>query len=213
LLPLQVTLELGGKSPVLVFDDVDIEEAVPWVALAILFNMGQDCCAGSRLFIQRGIHDAFIAKLIEAFKAHKIGDPFDDTSSHGPQVSKEQYEKIMSYIDYGKTDGAKVVYGGGRAEAAAKGGLAGGYWVEPTIFTGCHKGMRIVDDEIFGPVLAVIPFDTEEEATDMANDTEYGLAAGIFSNGASRCMRVLAALKAGTSEYGRDNFYFPRRGS
>lgn len=175
--------------------------------------MGQDCCAGSRLFIQRGIHDAFIAKLIEAFKAHKIGDPFDDTSSHGPQVSKEQYEKIMSYIDYGKNDGAKVAYGGGRAEAAAKGGLAGGYWVEPTIFTGCQKGMRIVDEEIFGPVLAVIPFDTEEEAIEMANDTEYGLAAGIFSNGASRCMRVLAALKAGTSEYGREHLSCSTRGS
>lgn len=193
----KVTLELGGKSPVLVFDDCDIEKTIPWVALAILFNMGQDCCAGSRLFVQRSIHDKFIAKLCEAFKAHQIGDPFDDATSHGPQVSKEQYEKILSYIQYGKEDGAKVAYGGGRWEGA-NGELKDGYWVEPTIFTGCKKGMRIVDEEIFGPVLAVIPFDTEEDGIKMANDTEYGLAAGIFSENGARCVRVSSAVRAGT---------------
>lgn len=203
----KVTLELGGKSPVLVFDDVNIDEAVPWVALAILFNQGQDCCAGSRLFVQRGIHDKFVAKLAEAFKAHKTGDPFDDATSHGPQVSKEQYEKILSYIQYGKDDGAKVVCGGGREDAVAKGSLEGGYWVAPTIFTGCKPGMRIVEEEIFGPVLAVIPFDTEEEAIEKANDTEYGLGAGIFSENGTRCVRVAAAIKAGTGECS----YYSRR--
>lgn len=181
----------------LVFDDADIETTVPWVALGILFNMGQDCCAGSRLFVQRSIHDAFISKLAKAFDEQKIGDPFDDSTSHGPQVSKQQCEKILSYIKYGKEDGAKVVYGGGRWEDAPE-SHKDGYWVKPTIFTNCKKGMRIVDEEIFGPVLAVIPFDTEEEAIQMANDTEYGLAGGIFSENGARCVRVSSALRAGT---------------
>ncbi|CAO1637634.1 unnamed protein product [Jaminaea pallidilutea] len=193
----KVTLELGGKSPVLVFDDCDMEKTVPWVALAILFNMGQDCCAGSRLFVQRSIHDAFISKLIEAFKAHRIGDPFDDATSHGPQVSKEQYEKILQYIAFGKEDGARVACGGGPWRDAPS-QHKGGYWVQPTIFTECKKGMRIVDEEIFGPVLAVIPFDSEEEGIRMANDTEYGLAGGIFSENGARCVRVSSALRAGT---------------
>lgn len=165
--------------------------------MAILFNMGQDCCAGSRLYIQRGIHDAFVAKLVDAFKAVKIGDPFDDTTSHGPQVSEEQYTKILKYISYGKEDGAKLVCGGSEAPSGA-GVTKGGYWVEPTIFTNCQKGMRIVDDEIFGPVLAVIPFDTEADAIKMANDTEYGLGAGIFSENGARCLRVSSALEVGT---------------
>lgn len=193
----KVTLELGGKSPVLVFDDVDMETAVPWIALSILFNMGQDCCAGSRLFVQRDVHDVLVAKLSEAFRKQKVGDPFDDTTGHGAQVSKEQYEKILSYIESGKSQGAHVAYGGGRYETNDP-KLRDGYWVEPTIFTNCHKGMKIVEEEIFGPVLAVIPFDTEEEAIQMANDTEYGLAAGIFSENGGRCIRLSSALQAGT---------------
>ncbi|PWN28673.1 aldehyde dehydrogenase [Jaminaea rosea] len=193
----KVTLELGGKSPVLVFDDVDVEFAVPWVAMAILFNMGQDCCAGSRLYIQRGVHDAFVAKLTEAFKAVKIGDPFDDTTSHGAQVSEEQYRKILAYIAHGKDEGATLVCGGADS-SSIQGVPKSGYWVEPTIFTHARKGMRIVDEEIFGPVLAVIPFDTEEEAIAMANDSEYGLGAGVFSENGARCLRVSSAIQAGT---------------
>ncbi|UZJ57411.1 hypothetical protein CBS101457_006731 [Exobasidium rhododendri] len=193
----KVTLELGGKSPVLVFDDVDVDKAIPWVALAILFNQGQDCTAGSRLFVQKGIYDTFIKKLVEAFKAHKVGDPFSDETFQGPQVSKLQQEKILAYIEQGKKEGAKVEVGGGRWEGAI-GEFADGYWVAPTIFSGCKKGMKIVDEEIFGPVLAVASFHTEEEAIALANDTVYGLGAGIFSENASRCMRLAGEIDAGT---------------
>jgi hypothetical protein len=197
LFPAQVTLELGGKSPVLVFDDVDVDKAIPWVALAILFNQGQDCTAGSRLFVQKGIYDTFVKKLVEAFKAHTVGDPFSDETFQGPQVSKVQQEKILGYIEQGKKEGAKVEVGGGVWEGA-KGQFAEGYWVAPTIFSGCKKGMKIVDEEIFGPVLAVASFETEEEAVALANDTIYGLGAGIFSENASRCMRLAGEIDAGT---------------
>lgn len=192
-------MELGGKSPVLVFDDVDIEKAIPWVALAILFNQGQDCTAGSRLFVQKGIYDKFIKKLVEAFKAHKVGDPFSDETFQGPQISKVQQEKILGYIEQGKKEGAKVEVGG-EAWAGATGEFKDGYWVSPTIFSNCKKGMKIVDEEIFGPVLAVASFETEEEAVALANDTMYGLGAGIFSENASRCMRLAGEIEAGTGE-------------
>lgn len=193
----KVTLELGGKSPVLVFDDVDIEKAIPWVALSMLFNQGQDCTAGSRLFVQKGIYDKFMAKLVDAYKATVVGDPFSDDTFQGPQITKQQQEKILAYIESGKQQGAKVEVGGG-PWPGAQGKFADGYWVAPTIFSGCKKGMKIVDEEIFGPVLAVASFETEEEAIALANDTMYGLGAGIFSENGSRCMRVAAAVHAGT---------------
>lgn len=193
----KVTLELGGKSPVVVFDDVDIEKAIPWVALAMLFNQGQDCTAGSRLFIQKGIYDKFLAKLVEAFKQHGVGDPFSDDTFQGPQITKQQQEKILAYIESGKQQGAKVEVGG-EPWPGAKGQFANGYWVAPTIFSGCKKGMKIFDEEIFGPVLAVASFETEEEVIELANDTMYGLGAGIFSENGSRCMRMVSAIQAGT---------------
>lgn len=167
------------------------------VALAILFNQGQDCTAGSRLFVQKGIYDKFVAKLVEAFKAHIVGDPFSDETFQGPQISKVQQEKILGYIEQGKKEGAKVEVGGG-PWAGATGEFKDGYWVSPTIFSGCKKGMKIVDEEIFGPVLAVASFETEEEAIALANDTLYGLGAGIFSENASRCMRLAGEIDAGT---------------
>ncbi|CDU22624.1 probable aldehyde dehydrogenase [Sporisorium scitamineum] len=193
----KVTLELGGKSPVVVFDDADIDQAVNWAALGILFNQGQDCTAGSRLFVQEGIYDKFVPKLVAAFRAHQIGDPFDNATFQGPQITQRHQQRILDYIESGKQQGAKVEIGGGAWTQGAR-EFADGFYVEPTIFSGCKKGMKIVDEEIFGPVLAVAKFKDEAEAIQLANDTSYGLGAGVFSTNASRCMRVSGAIQAGT---------------
>lgn len=193
----KVTLELGGKSPVLVFEDADIDQAVNWASLGILFNQGQDCTAGSRLFVQESIYDKVMPKLVQAFKAHTIGDPFDKQTFQGPQITKRHQQRILDYIETGKNEGAKVETGGGVWTEGA-GEFAGGFFIQPTIFSGCKKGMTIVEEEIFGPVLAVATFKDEAEAIEIANDTSYGLGAGVFSQNASRCMRVSGAIQAGT---------------
>lgn len=194
----RTTLELGGKSPAVVFEDADLEQAAHWVTNGILFNMGQDCAASSRLLVQKSIHDDFVARLVRNFEAHQIGDPFDDKTTQGPQVSEMQYKKILGLIQSGKEQGATVATGGDTVQFAAGHEYNGGYFVRPTIFTGCRKGMRIYDEEIFGPVLCVMAFDDEDDAVQRANDTTYGLGAGIFSENASRCMRMVHKLKAGT---------------
>ncbi|KAJ1026709.1 hypothetical protein NDA16_002307 [Ustilago loliicola] len=193
----KVTLELGGKSPVVVFEDADIDQAVNWAALGILFNQGQDCTAGSRLFVQESIYDKFLPKLVDAFKKHAIGDPFSNQTFQGPQITARHQQRILDYIESGKAEGAKVEVGGG-AWTEGAGEFAKGFYVQPTIFSGCKKGMKIVDEEIFGPVLAVATFKDEQEAVRLANDTSYGLGAGVFSQNASRCMRVSGAIQAGT---------------
>lgn len=187
----KVSLELGGKSPQLVFESADIDQAANWAALGILYNTGQDCTAGSRVYVQDTIYDKFVENLIGKAKALTIGDGFDEKSGGGPVVSKVQYDKIWSYIDAGKSEGAKCVLGG--EKRAGK-----GYYVDPTIFTEIKPSMKIVKDEIFGPVLSVGKFSTEEEAIKLANDTPYGLGAGLHSNDANQCMRVSSALEAGT---------------
>ncbi|MCO5597197.1 hypothetical protein L7F22_051273 [Adiantum nelumboides] len=176
----RTTLELGGKSPAVVFEDADLEQAAHWVTNGILFNMGQDCAASSRLLVQKSIHDDFVARLVRNFEAHQIGDPFDDKTTQGPQVSEMQYKKILGLIRSGKEQGATVATGGDTVQFAAGHEYNGGYFVRPTIFTGCRKGMRIYDEEIFGPVLCVMAFDDEDDAVQRANDTTYGLGAGIF---------------------------------
>ncbi|KAJ1037082.1 hypothetical protein NDA11_002951 [Ustilago hordei] len=193
----KVTLELGGKSPVVVFDSADIEQAVRWVCMGILFNQGQDCTAGSRLFVQDKVYDNFMQQLITAFQAHKVGDPFHELTFQGPQVSKIQQDKILDMIESGKRQGAKVEVGG-KAWSSPEARFKKGFFIEPTIFSGCRKGMRIVDEEIFGPVLAVANFSTEEEAIRLANETEYGLGAGVFSENASQIQRMVSAIDAGT---------------
>ncbi|SPO25489.1 probable aldehyde dehydrogenase [Ustilago trichophora] len=193
----KVTLELGGKSPVLVFEDADLDQAVNWAALGILFNQGQDCTAGSRLFVQESVYDKFLPKLVAAFRAHTIGDPFNNQTFQGPQITQRHQQRILDYIESGKAEGAKVETGGA-AWTEGAGEFANGFYVQPTIFSGCKKGMKIVDEEIFGPVLAVASFKDEEEAIRLANDTTYGLGAGVFSQNASRCMRVSGAIQAGT---------------
>ncbi|THH33752.1 hypothetical protein EUX98_g450 [Antrodiella citrinella] len=203
----KVSLELGGKSPQLVFESADLEEASKWAALGILYNTGQDCTAGSRVYVQDTVYDAFLEKLVEKAKALTISHAFDEKSGGGPVVSKVQYDKIWSYIDSGKQEGAKCILGGVKRSGK-------GYYVDPTsvrllliyaltayamtVFTEIRPDMKIVKDEIFGPVLSVGRFATEDEGIELANNTSYGLGAGLHSNDASQCMRVSQALEAGT---------------
>jgi len=187
----KVTLELGGKSPNIVFDDANIEDAISWVNFGIFFNHGQCCCAGSRVYVQEGIYD----KFIEAFKARTaknvVGDPFNADTFQGPQVSKLQFDRIMNYIQSGKEAGAKVETGGARHGTE-------GYFIQPTIFSGVSEDMKIMQEEIFGPVCSISKFKTEEEAIKMGNETTYGLAAALHTTNLNTAIRVSNALKAGT---------------
>ncbi|MEE1885632.1 aldehyde dehydrogenase family protein [Pedobacter flavus] len=194
-----VTLELGGKSPNIFFksvmdeDDAFLDKAVEGAVLFAL-NQGEICTAPSRLLIQEDIYDAFIAKVIERTKAIKVGNPLDKTVMMGAQASKIQYEKIASYIKLGKEEGAEVLTGGDVNKL--EGELAGGYYIQPTLFKG-HNKMRIFQEEIFGPVLAVTTFKTVEEAIEIANDTLYGLGAGVWTRDAHELYQVPRAIQAG----------------
>ncbi|OJA09451.1 hypothetical protein AZE42_02624 [Rhizopogon vesiculosus] len=188
----KVTLELGGKSPSIIFDDVDLEQAVKWVGHGIFLNHGQACTAGSRIFVQEGIYDAFMKKFAEHASSLKLGDPFAPDTYQGPQVSQGQFERIMGYIKSGKEEGATVHIGGERHGDE-------GYFIQPTIFTDCKPDMKIVREEIFGPVAAVIKFTTEEEAIEQANDTLYGLACSVFTKDINRAIRVAHSIEAGTA--------------
>ncbi|CAM0139705.1 unnamed protein product [Umbelopsis sp. WA50703] len=187
----KVTLELGGKSPNIIFDDADLDLAIKWSFRGVFFNHGQTCCAGTRIYVQEGIYD----KFVEKFKAHTqntpIGHPHDDTTFQGPQISQTQYDRIMGYIESGKQEGATVALGGKRWGNE-------GYYVEPTIFTDVKEDMKIMKEEIFGPVACVTKFKDEEEAVRLANDTNYGLASAIFSESNKRCIEVSKRIKAGT---------------
>ncbi|KAF9649360.1 aldehyde dehydrogenase [Thelephora ganbajun] len=187
----KVSLELGGKSPNIVFESADLEQAATWAALGILYNTGEDCTAGSRVYVQDSVYDSFMELLIEKVRSTPIGDGFDETVTSGPIISKIQFDKVWGYIESGKQEGAKVLVGGERR--AGK-----GYFVDPTVFADVKHDMKIVKDEIFGPVLAVGRFSTEEEAIELANNTSYGLGAGLHSTDANQCMRVSSALEAGT---------------
>ncbi|PPQ64704.1 hypothetical protein CVT24_008331 [Panaeolus cyanescens] len=187
----KVSLELGGKSPHLVFESADLEQAAAWAALGICYNSGQDCTAGSRVYVQESVYEKFLEQLVAKVKAQVISHGFDESSGGGPVVSKGQYDRVWGYIESGKQEGAKVLLGGVKRSEK-------GYWVDPTIFTDIRPDMRIVKEEIFGPVLSVGVFKTEEEAIALANDTTYGLGAGLHSNDANQCMRVSSALEAGT---------------
>ncbi|KAI0049622.1 NAD-aldehyde dehydrogenase [Auriscalpium vulgare] len=187
----KVSLELGGKSPHIVFESADIDQAANWAALGILYNTGQDCTAGSRLYVQDTIYDKFLAVLAGKAKELIIGDGFDEKSGGGPVVSKGQYDRVWNYIEAGKKAGARVVCGGEKRSTP-------GYYVDATIFADITADMKIVQEEIFGPVLSVGKFHTEDEAIALANDTTYGLAAGLHSTDAAQCHRVSEALEAGT---------------
>jgi aldehyde dehydrogenase (NAD+) len=186
-----VTLELGGKSPNIIFDDANLEQAVAWAAHGVFWNHGQACCAGTRIFVQEGIYDEFLKRFTERAKNIKIGDPFQEDTKQGPQVSQLQYDRIMAYIDSGKADGATTHIGGNRVGNE-------GYFIAPTIFTDTRPDMKIVKEEIFGPVGVVIKFKDEEDVVRQANDTTYGLAASVFSQDITKALETGHKLKAGT---------------
>ncbi|KAH7232061.1 hypothetical protein MRS44_009568 [Fusarium solani] len=187
----KVTLELGGKSPNIVFNDANLEEAVDWVNFGIYYNHGQICCAGSRIFVQEGIYDKFLEAFKKRAQQNKVGDPFQEDTFQGPQVSKLQYDRIMSYIDSGKSEGATVVTGGSRHGEK-------GYFIQPTIFSDVRPDMKIMQEEIFGPVCSIAKFKDEEEALQMAHDTTYGLAAAVHTQDLTTAIRMSNALQAGT---------------
>ena len=190
-----VTLELGGKSPNIVFEDADFEPAVMGAISGIFAATGQTCIAGSRLLIQRSIHDRFVQRLVEVAGEAKIGDPMSMETHVGPVTTMPQYKKIIDYIKIAKSEGATCVLGG---DAYRGEGAKGKQFVQPTIFTGVNNRMRIAQEEVFGPILSVIPFDTEEEAVAIGNDIVYGLAAGVWTSDIGRALRMSEKLKAGT---------------
>lgn len=189
-----VTLELGGKSPTIVFDDADLDQAVKWSAHGIFHNIGQACVAGSRIYLQEGIYDQFLAKFTEAAQdmTAALGDPFDNNVENGPLISQTQFDRVMGYIKSGMEEGATVHLGGGRHSTE-------GYFVQPTIFTDCKPDMKIMQEEIFGPVAAIIKFKTEEEVIEAANATTYGLACSVLTENLSRALRVAHQLEAGSA--------------
>jgi len=186
-----VTMELGGKSPMIVFDDADIENAVSGAILGNFYSSGQVCSNGTRVFVQKSIKEAFLKRLSERLDHAKIGDPMDEDVSFGPMVSENQMNIALGYIEKGKADGARLIYGGERIDRD-------GYFLQPTVFADVTDNMTIAREEIFGPVMSVLDFETEEEVMARANDTEFGLAAGVFTNDLTRAHRIVAGFEAGT---------------
>ena len=191
----KITLELGGKSANIVFDDADMDGAVKGVISGIFAATGQTCIAGSRALIHRSIHDQFVEKLLDLAKTARMGDPLRASTQVGPVTTKPQYDKVLDYIRIAKEEGAVCRLGG---EAATRPQCGTGWFVEPTIFTNVKPDMRIAREEVFGPVLSVIPFDTEDEAVAIANDTLYGLAAGVWTQSMKRAFTMSERLEAGT---------------
>jgi aldehyde dehydrogenase (NAD+) len=190
-----VTMELGGKSPNIVFADANLDNAVKGVVSGIFAATGQTCIAGSRLLVQDSIQDRFVQKLVALAKTARMGDPAKLETQVGPVTNIPQYNKVLDYIAAGKKEGAQIALGGGKATRPECGA---GWFVEPTIFTGVNNRMRIAQEEIFGPVLAVIPFKDDEEAVAIANDTIYGLAAGVWTQNMGRAITMADRLQAGT---------------
>ena len=190
-----LSLELGGKSPNIIFADApDMAEAIDRSFVAMFSGKGEKCSEPTRLLVERPVYEQVLEGLKERSKNWKVGDPFDPSTDQGAQCTKEQFDRIMNYIEIGKKEGAKLLIGGDRN---VEGDNAKGLFINPTIFYDCNNQMRIAREEIFGPVLTVIPFDTEEEAIEIANDSEYGLGSGFWTNDVARTQRVANALKAG----------------
>jgi aldehyde dehydrogenase (NAD+) len=191
----KVTLELGGKSPSIILDDVDLDYAVDGALWGIFFHQGQICSAGTRLFLQRGIYDEFFTALVKRAEHLKVGPALDPSSDQGPLVAKTQLETVERYVEIGKEEGAEVAAGGERATVP---GHQGGFYYRPTILAGVNNSMRVAQEEIFGPVLAVIPFEDDDEAVRLANESIYGLAGAVWSRNVPRAVQIAERLRAGT---------------
>ena len=187
-----VTMELGGKSPLIVFDDASVEDAVGAAMLGNFYSAGQVCSNGTRVFVQKGIKARFLERLAARTAGIALGDPLDEATQMGPLVSSTQLDKVLGYIETAKAEGARLICGGGRAA------INTGYFVQPTVFADVTDTMTIAREEVFGPVMAVLDFETEDEVIARANDTEFGLAAGVFTADLTRGHRVIAQLEAGT---------------
>jgi aldehyde dehydrogenase (NAD+) len=200
----RVTLELGGKSPNIIFADADLAAAVRGAQAGIFYGKGEVCAAGSRLLVERAVHDHVVEQLAERAKKLTPGDPFDKNTRLGAIVSKRQQDTVLSYIEAGKKEGARLLAGGNAAKVNGK-----GFYIEATVFDGATPGMKIVDEEIFGPVLSVLTFENEEDGVRLANRSMYGLAAGIWTKDIQKAHRVARAIKAGTVWVNTYNFYDP----
>lgn len=190
----QVTMELGGKSPLIIFDDAHLDNAVSAALMANFYTQGEICSNGTRVYVQRGIHGAFVQALLARVAKMKVGDPTDKSTDVGSLISREHMDKVLKYIEIGKKEGAKLLCGG---HQVTTGVLAKGAFVAPTVFDQCVDTMTIAREEIFGPVMCILPFDDEGTVVARANDTEYGLAAGLFTRDLQRAHRVAAQLQAG----------------
>ena len=187
------TLELGGKSANIIFDDAQLDKAIEGAQIGILFNQGQVCCAGSRIFVQEGIYDEFVAKLAEAFSKVKVGNPMSMDTQMGSQVNERQLEKILGWVEEAKKEGARVLTGGERAQVP---GMKGAF-MRPTLLVDCENSMKVCQEEIFGPVACVVKFKTEEEVLAMANDSEYGLGGAVWTRDINRAFRVARGVRTG----------------
>jgi aldehyde dehydrogenase (NAD+) len=187
----RITLELGGKSPNIVFADTDLDQAAEGAHFALYFNQGQCCCAGSRLFVEQKVYEPFVEKLVARARRRKVGDPFARETEQGPQVDREQFNKVLGYIDAGRQEGARLLCGGGRAGSR-------GYFVEPTVFADVRDEMKIAQEEIFGPVMAVMPFQDVDEVVRRANQTMYGLAAAVWTSDITKAHAIANSVRAGT---------------
>jgi aldehyde dehydrogenase (NAD+) len=191
----RVTLELGGKSPDVVFADADLDRAVPGAAMGVFSNSGQVCCAGTRIFVERPIYDEFVERVSAFANELRVGDSVDPQTEIGPVVSAQQLERVTGYLEVGRAEGARATAGGHRV---ATGDLAKGYFVAPTVFSDVRDDMRVAREEIFGPVACVLPFDTLDEAAARSNDTAYGLAGGVWTRDVGKALRMAQAIQAGT---------------
>jgi aldehyde dehydrogenase (NAD+) len=187
----RVTLELGGKSPNIVFNDADLDQAIEGAHFALFFNQGQCCCAGSRLFVESKVYDEFVDRSVARAKRRTVGDPFDASTEQGPQVDQAQFDKVMGYIDAGKQEGASLLCGGSRVGDR-------GYFVAPTVFADVSDGMKIAQEEIFGPVMSIIKFKDLDEVVERANSTMYGLAAAVWTRDIGKAHAIANSVRAGT---------------